>query len=165
MTISRRLSRSLRTFCVLFAVALILVLWIELYGPLKGAYWRTFRTPTVLHDSHIEELAVGRGVEQRNKLFEVWLRGQGTYGLRQTVSSVEGTPIGLTLVAADGKATLVLDYTRDTYGSRKFIVLPVQGMEPVSSSWPAEAKTAGESRGVAQMRLRCSTARGEPTWF
>ena len=44
----------------------------------------------------------------------------GSYGLRKTVESIEGTPVGQCLVVEDGRLTIVSDYTRDAYGNREF---------------------------------------------
>ena len=162
---SRLLSRSLKALCLVLAVAIIAYVGLWLYGPLKGAYWRAFRTPALMHDRHVEDLVAARAAEQRKRLLEVWRTAQGSYGLRQTVSSVEGTPIGFTLVADNGKATLILDYTRDAFGPRKFIVQPVRAIELVSLAPSAGSQVPGEPGGVPRMRLRCLIDGSEPTWF
>jgi hypothetical protein len=162
---SRLLSLSLKALCLVLAVPIIVYLGLRLYGPIKGAYWRAFRTPALIHDWRVEDLVAARGTEQRTRLLEVWRTGQGTYGLRQTRSSVEGTPIGFTLVAERGKATLILDYTRDAYGPRKFIVQPVQAIESVPPGPPPGVEAPGKPRGFAEMRLRCLIDSTEPTWF
>lgn len=159
------LTRSLKALCLVVAVSMIVFFGVRLYGPLKGTYWRTFRTPELAHDFRIEKVVATRAAEQRERLLEVWRTGRGTYGLRQTISSVEGTPIGFTLVAANGKATLIVDYTRDAYGPRKFIVQPVRAIElvPLGPSAGLEAPTGAGV--VAGRRLRCLIEGREPTWF
>jgi hypothetical protein len=153
------LFRSAKVIGVALAAALVVHVGVRVYGPVKGAYWRAFRTPPILCEQGVEDLVSGRAGEQRKRVVEVWRSGQGTYGLRQTVLSAEGTPIGLALVTEQGKATLVLDYTGDAYGPRRFIVQPVQAMELAFSA------EQGGSGAVGGLRIRCAFVSGEPAWF
>ena len=152
--------RSLQILLAVVGVLAVAYLGVGLYGPLKGAYWRAFRTPALVHDAAVEALSAAHADNQRNRLFNVWRSGRGKYGLRQTTPSVEGTPIGLVLVAEGGRSTLVFDYTRDAYGPRRFVVQPVEALEVV----PLAAGHAG-LRGVGSVRLRCTLEGREATWF
>jgi hypothetical protein len=159
MAIRRLLSRSAKIIGVALAAGLVAYVGVRGYGPVKGAYWRAFRTPSILREQGVEDLVSSRAGEQKKRVVEAWRSGHGTYGLRQTVLSAEGTPIRLALVTEQGKATLVLDYTRDAYGPRRFIVQPVQALELASSA------EYGGSGGVAGLRIRCAFVSGEAAWF
>jgi len=150
---------------LVLAVPVVAYLGLRLYGPLKGAYWRGFRTPALVLDSRVEDLVAARASAQRERLLEVWRKGRGTYGLRRTVSSIEGTPIGLTLVADQGRATLVLDYTRDSYGNREFFVESVQTIDLVLPNSPSGVETPGETQSPDKARLRCLIEGREPIQF
>jgi hypothetical protein len=162
---SHPLFRPVRAIVVLLAASIVAYLGVRLYGPVKGAYWRTFRTPALVRGQSVEDLVGARADVQRRRLFEVWRSARGTYGLRQTVLSVEGTPIGLVLVVERGRATFVFDYTRDAYGTRQFIIEPVQAIEVSASVAHGGVAAGGESSGFGRTRLRCSFDSGKSTWF
>ena len=106
---------TLGVFLCLEAVALT-------YRPVKGWYQRTFHRPDILSSAFIEEGDPDRLDEQRQKLLDTWKGMHGMYGVHRTVSSFEGTPIGITVVVQEGVATAILDYTRDSFGDRGFHV-------------------------------------------
>ena len=157
---TRLLLRSLQVLLAFVAVSAVLYLGLRLYGPVKGAYWRAFRTPDLVRDSAVEQLSPVHADAQRTRLFDVWQSGRGKYGLRQTTLSIEGTPIGLILVTEDGRATLVFDYTRDAYGPRRFVVQPVEALEVGSAAAGRRGPTHHGST-----RLRCTLEAREATWF
>ncbi len=119
-------SRQRHVRFVVIAVSAIVVLALALfvasrvYGPAKGMFFRTFYSPAVLRDPSVQALTATTGKAQRDHFMQVYLSHKGAFGLSQRVSSVEGTPIGMTLLVRDGALTLVLDYTRDSFGIRKF---------------------------------------------
>jgi hypothetical protein len=59
---------------------------------------------------------------QREQWMRVYKNRRGSYGLRKTTVSFEGTPIDECLIVENGNITLVLDYTRDKYGIREFAI-------------------------------------------
>ena len=89
-------------------------------GPLTGWYQRAFRTPPILSASFIVPFDKQRGQSQREQFISVYQARHGSYGLRRTAFSVEGTPIGECLLVEAGALTLITDYTRDSYGIREF---------------------------------------------
>ena len=128
------------------------------YGPLKGWYYRTFRQPEILSRQFIEEARLDGLDEQRKKLIEVWRAGKEEYGIHRTGHSVEGTPIGFTLVVERGVATLVLDYTRDSYSNRTF-----RSESPVTLSLITRERPAAPHNATY---LRCVASPDEkPVWF
>jgi hypothetical protein len=102
--------------------ALLVVL--QMYGPVKGLYWRSFRTPTILRAAFIEEFdpKSARADSQRKRLWEIWKLAKGSYGLRMTFSSIEGQAIGQCIAIEEGTLSYVYDATRDSYGPRRFLV-------------------------------------------
>ena len=128
------------------------------YGPVKGWYHRTFHRPDILSSAFIEEADPNRLDEQRQKLLDTWKRKDGMYGVHRTVNSVEGTPIGITVVVQKGVATVILDYTHDSYGVREFRV-----RSPVALSLFARDRHISPHDASY---LTCSSAsQDEPLWF
>ncbi|HTI99780.1 MAG TPA: hypothetical protein VL527_12945 [Dongiaceae bacterium] len=103
-------------------VALSLVACIYCYGPTKGWFHRTFRTPAILHSAFIEDFDRQQAATQRQKLFSIYQAKSGSHGLRKVTSTIEGTPVGKFLIVEGGRVTVVSDYTRDAFGNREFVI-------------------------------------------
>jgi hypothetical protein len=124
-TMMRRIKKVRLLGFMLGAVALLglgLVGVVHGHGPVKGWYHRTFRTPPILNSSFIEAFDKQHGDAQRERLLSTYQARSGSYGLRQTAFSPEGTPIGICLVVENGSITLITDTTHDRYGNREFRV-------------------------------------------
>ena len=89
-------------------------------GPVKGWYQRTFHAPAVLNAGFIVPFDKQQGHSLREQFIAIYRARQGSYGLRRTAFSVEGTPIGECLLVESGRLTLITDYTGDSYSSREF---------------------------------------------
>lgn len=111
-------------------------------GPVKGWYHRTFHTPAILRASFVVQLDKQQAHSQREHFISIYQTRQGSYGLRRTAWSIEGTPIGECLLVENGELTLISDYTRDSHGNREFRV-----RHPTSIKLGALAD--GESWGFA----------------
>jgi hypothetical protein len=127
---------TIATLVVIFGAAFITIPYMDAYvfGPAKGWFNRTFRVPSVVRASYVEDLDPARAKAQVEKFLSVYESRSGSYGLRRTVVSVEGTPIGKCLVTENGALTFVLDSTRDRNGSRQFSIAHPSSVAPV----PAE---------------------------
>lgn len=115
----------------------------HVYGPAKGLFNRTFRSPSILRAGFVEDLNADRPEAQLEKFLSVYRSQQGSCGLRRTVPSVEGTPVGKCLVTENGKLTLVIDFTRDRNSTRNFVVLHPSAVSP----GPTEAVTNRSAPG------------------
>src|SRR5262249_52845321 len=91
----------------------VLIVTAQGYGPIKGLYWRTFRTPAILRAAFVEELnpKSSHAQAQRERFFEIWRSRKGSYGLRMTFSSLEGQTIGQCIATKDGSLFYVYDTT------------------------------------------------------
>jgi len=143
---------------VITVLVLAVVARIYVYGPAKGLFCRTFWTPSILRASFVENLDQQQARIQRERLLSIYQSHTGSYGLRKTVGSVEGNPIGYCLVVENGRLIIVTDYTRDSFGSRDFalsyptniILGPVQAAEGSVPFTPAPG----------QIVLKCYLAKG-----
>ena len=138
--------KALRWFFILVAiVALALVTRVYFYSPAKGWFYRTFRTPAILHSTFIEDFDRQQAATQRQKFLDVYHAKSGSFGLRKTGGTIEGTPVGKFLIVEGGRVTVVSDYTRDAFGNREFgvqyptnvILAPVEASEEAVPFTPA----------------------------
>jgi hypothetical protein len=109
-------------FAGLALLGCVLAIAIHTPGPIKGWYQRAFQTPPILNASFIVRFDKQQGKAEREQFIAIYQARRGSYGLRRTAWSVEGTPIGECLLVEDGFLTLISDYTRDSYSSREFRV-------------------------------------------
>ena len=150
-------------FSIVTVVLFAFVARVYIYGPAKGLFYRTFRTPAVLLSTFVEDFDRQQAETQREKLLSVYQSRSGSYGLRKTVSSIEGTPIGQCLVVENGRLTIVIDLTRDAYGIREFVIQyptnvilgPITAAEEPFSSTPSRGRTV----------LKCYLPSGGVSYF
>lgn len=121
---NRQMKSYHRISMVVVVIALALLARVYCYGPAKGWYYRTFRTPAVLHSPFIEKLdqRQAKAQVQRERLQEIFQGHTLSYGLHKTAYSAEGTPIEEYLIAQAGQLTIISDTTRDAYGIREFTI-------------------------------------------
>jgi hypothetical protein len=136
------------------------------YGPVSGAINRAVRMPPVTKASFVQPLSANaeEASAQRQRLLAAW-RSKASYGLHREQSSVEGTPIGIWLVAQGGSLTLVTDYSRDPYSTRE-----VHVQNPVSLELgPLSAEERHPLRSwfpsATEVYLRCRLASNQVAFF
>ena len=112
--------KAFRWLFICAVLALAFVACAYSYGPAKGWFYRTFRTPTILHSTFIVDYDKQQATSQRQKLFEIYQAKSGSFGLHRVGGSIEGTPVGAYLIVESGHITLIHDFTRDAYGCRTF---------------------------------------------
>ena len=101
-------------------------------GSIKGAFYRTFFTPEILKEKVFEDVSDSRFPNADKQVFyEKYVQKEGYYGLKQNRTSIEGDPIVLYIYTNHGDATLIVDYTRDSYGVRKFVKEKIERVELV----------------------------------
>jgi hypothetical protein len=130
------------TLAVLVLLSAALAAAIHTAGPVKGWYQRAFHTPPLLNAPFVVQFDKRQGHSKRERFISIYQARQGSYGLRRTGWSVEGTPIGECVLVENGLLTIITDYTRDSYGNREFNV-----RHPTSVKLGALAD--GESWGFA----------------
>ncbi|HZL44301.1 MAG TPA: hypothetical protein VFD66_13600 [Verrucomicrobiae bacterium] len=134
----------------------------EVFGPSKGLFNRTFRTPAVVRAAFVEEIDPRRAQAQVEKLMTLYRSRTGSYGLRRTVVAMEGGNVSKFVATENGKLTFIVDLTRFKEGSRGFAVAHPSGISPVTAA-------QNTSRGVllsenARMYVVCTIA-GRGSFF
>ena len=118
------------TLLAVFVAIILAAPYLDGYvlGPAKGAFNRTFRAPPIVRASFIEDLDPQQARAQIEKFLSVYRSGRGSYGLRRTVTSGAGAPIGEYVITEDGKLTFVMDRTRDRESTREFSIVHPSGV-------------------------------------
>ena len=112
------------------SVTLVGVLLVELCfqgsikGPIKGLFYRTFLVPDIIRDHDFVRLnSTLYPNKSKQEFFSVYESKKGFYGLRRRAGTLEGYNITLYLITNNGHLAMILDYTRDPYGNRNFMLM------------------------------------------
>jgi hypothetical protein len=121
----------------LFVIAFLIAPSFEMYviGSTKGWYYRTFKMPAITKAAFVEDLHSdeAQARAQADKFLSTYRSSQGDYGLRRTMVSADGEPIGMCIVTESGKLTFVMDHTRNRFSNREFSVAHPEGVGLASS--------------------------------
>jgi hypothetical protein len=94
-----------------------------LRGPVKGFIYRTFLVPELIRRGDYVDLAYTDSPnEERERFFMAYKQKQGFYGLKFRRATIEGTPLRIYIFTDNGYVTEIIDYTRDRYGPRKYLI-------------------------------------------
>jgi hypothetical protein len=114
-------------------------------GPALGIYYRNFKAPPIVKSAFIEDLNEQQAAQQVEKLLSTYKAGKGSYGIHRKVVDTDGVLIGKWLVVEDGKATLVVDHTRDPASNRQFSTGNPQWLGPVPETDASKMPPGGTS--------------------
>lgn len=91
-------------------------------GDIKGSYYRTFFFPAVIKNNNFASLNVSQNaIKEKEEFFLSYNSQKGFYGLKEKRFTIEGYPIVFYVYTNNGNSEMIIDYTKDPYGPRKFI--------------------------------------------
>ena len=104
------------------------------WGDIRGAWNRKFGRPTVLENVSPNRLDAASAEKNTQGLFQLWRSGVGSGAIVADGWTIEGDPVEVFVIVANGRGTVVFDGTRDRHdGSRSFHVFRVVKLELVES--------------------------------
>ena len=144
----------------------ILILLLYFSGSIKGFYHRTFHTPKVISNKDFIYLNYSLFPDKKKQEFyDAYKSRQSFYGVMREKGTFEASVVTIYLMTEAGNLTMIIDYTHDPWGIRKFVKKEPKTV--ILGSCNAEGKFVEKTNDfcLQDIILEVELASGEKIWL